>query len=109
LTGKFSLQFWLLLVVTITSVPLFVVYAEKNDLDNDGIPDDKDHCPHLPEDYLDEIDGCPSEHQIPHDSDSDGIDDNYDVEFQRKLLLLLLRMLSKQEISCLSGSKNYRR
>ncbi len=52
--GKFSLQFWLLLVVTITSVPLFAAYAEKNDLDNDGIPDDQDHCPHLPEDYLDE-------------------------------------------------------
>ncbi|MEE9563779.1 MAG: thrombospondin type 3 repeat-containing protein, partial [Nitrosopumilaceae archaeon] len=75
---KFSLQFWLLLVFTITSVPLFAAYAEESDLDNDGIPDNQDHCPNLPEDGLDEMDGCPSEHQVPHDSDSDGIDDHYD-------------------------------
>ena len=72
------LGFLLLLTSTIGIVP---VYSENGaaDRDNDGIPDNVDACPNLPEDFVDEIEGCPSEHEIYHDRDQDGIQDQDDL------------------------------
>lgn len=46
------------------------------DTDGDGIPDDIDACPEVPEDHKDPdpMDGCPA----PSDRDGDGIPDQYD-------------------------------
>jgi outer membrane protein OmpA-like peptidoglycan-associated protein len=46
------------------------------DSDHDGIPDDVDLCPSVPEDHLepDPNDGCP----VPADRDKDGIPDEFD-------------------------------
>jgi outer membrane protein OmpA-like peptidoglycan-associated protein len=46
------------------------------DTDGDGIPDDIDACPEVPEDHKDPdpMDGCPA----PADRDGDGIPDQYD-------------------------------
>jgi outer membrane protein OmpA-like peptidoglycan-associated protein len=46
------------------------------DSDHDGIPDDVDLCPTVPEDHLDPdpVDGCPK----PPDRDGDGIPDEFD-------------------------------
>jgi outer membrane protein OmpA-like peptidoglycan-associated protein len=46
------------------------------DTDGDGIPDDVDACPEVPEDHKDPDpnDGCPA----PSDRDGDGIPDQYD-------------------------------
>ena len=44
----------------------------KGDLDGDGVPDKKDHCPDLP--GLIELNGCP-------DSDGDGISDAIEAGF----------------------------
>ncbi len=54
---------FLLLVTILSSVSSFSAYGEENDLDGDGVPDERDHCPNLQEDYSGEIDGCPSEHK----------------------------------------------
>ena len=72
------LGFLLLLTSTIGLVP---VNAENgvSDKDGDNIPDNVDDCPHLPEDYEDAIEGCPSEHEIYHDKDLDGIEDHDDM------------------------------
>jgi outer membrane protein OmpA-like peptidoglycan-associated protein len=46
------------------------------DADHDGIPDDVDLCPSVPEDHLDPDpnDGCP----VPPDRDHDGVPDEFD-------------------------------
>jgi len=74
---EFLLGFLLLVTTTIGTIP---VYSQTgvSDVDNDGIPDNVDDCPNLPEDYEGDIDGCPSEHGIYHDSDQDGIPDSID-------------------------------
>ena len=50
--------------------------ARPKDTDGDGIPDDVDACPTVPEDHLepDPTDGCP----VSADRDGDGIPDNLD-------------------------------
>ncbi|HSB50870.1 MAG TPA: thrombospondin type 3 repeat-containing protein, partial [Nitrosopumilaceae archaeon] len=75
---KSSLKFWLLVVFTISSIPLYTAFGQTDDHDRDGVPNGEDFCPNLKEDYAGEIDGCPSEHNIPHDSDYDGIADHED-------------------------------
>jgi OOP family OmpA-OmpF porin len=47
-----------------------------NDRDNDGIPDDVDQCPDIPEDIdgFQDADGCPD-----YDNDNDGIPDSKDL------------------------------
>jgi hypothetical protein len=55
---------------------LAVTWAPRNhDRDGDGIPDDVDQCPDLPEDYdgFQDLDGCPD-----NDNDADGIPDKLD-------------------------------
>jgi hypothetical protein len=52
-------------------------WAPRNhDSDDDGVPDDKDECPDLPEDRdgIQDADGCPED-----DADSDGILDRDDA------------------------------
>ncbi|EPA04820.1 thrombospondin type 3 repeat-containing protein, partial [Candidatus Nitrosarchaeum limnium] len=49
------------------------------DNDHDGVPNDLDQCPHLKEDYLGVVDGCPSKFVPWYDVDSDGIPDDIDV------------------------------
>ena len=71
------LGFLLLVTTTVGTVPAYS-QAGISDVDNDGIPDNVDDCPHLPEDFEDAIDGCPSEHEIFHDQDQDGIEDHDD-------------------------------
>ncbi|MEX1151027.1 MAG: thrombospondin type 3 repeat-containing protein, partial [Nitrosopumilaceae archaeon] len=75
---KILLGFLLLLTTTIGSIP---AYSDNgvSDKDNDSIPDNVDYCPNLPEDFEDEVDGCPSEHEIYHDQDQDGIQDHDDL------------------------------
>src|SRR3989304_5857821 len=75
---KILLGFLLLLTTTIGSIP---AYSDNGvtDKDNDSIPDNVDYCPNLPEDFEDEVDGCPSEHEIYHDQDQDGIQDHDDL------------------------------
>ncbi len=53
------------------------------DTDGDGIPDEDDHCPLLPETFnmIVDRDGCPelqSDDSDTHDTDGDGIDDSID-------------------------------
>lgn len=52
------------------------IRSSMKDTDGDGIPDDIDACPEVPEDHRDPdpSDGCPA----PSDRDGDGIPDNYD-------------------------------
>lgn len=65
-------------------VPTFRVFAgvrfrpTAHDRDNDGIPDDEDQCPDVPEDRDGDrdTDGCPEEDL---DSDGDGVPDRYDL------------------------------
>jgi len=82
LREKFSLQFWLLLVFTITSAPLFVAYSSGTpDSDGDGIPDNLDSCPNQPETYngILDLDGCPDDYIPRIDSDQDGLPDAIDA------------------------------
>ena len=73
-----SLSFLLLLVTTLTSVPINPVFAV-DDLDNDGISDSLDACPNLHEDYEGALDGCPSNFVPWYDEDYDGIEDHIDL------------------------------
>jgi len=52
------------------------IHESLKDTDGDGIPDDIDACPEVPEDHKDPdpMDGCPA----PSDRDGDGIPDQYD-------------------------------
>jgi outer membrane protein OmpA-like peptidoglycan-associated protein len=52
------------------------IHESMKDSDGDGIPDDVDACPDVPEDHKDPDpnDGCPA----PADRDGDGIPDQYD-------------------------------
>src|SRR3970040_1594505 len=75
---EFLLGLLLLLTATIVNVPAYSANGPI-DRDNDGIPDNIDDCPNLPEDYLDALDGCPSQHEIFHDQDRDGIEDHDDL------------------------------
>jgi outer membrane protein OmpA-like peptidoglycan-associated protein len=52
------------------------IHESMKDTDGDGIPDDIDACPDVPEDHKDPDpnDGCPA----PADRDGDGIPDQYD-------------------------------
>lgn len=52
------------------------IHESMKDTDGDGIPDDVDACPEVPEDHKppDPMDGCPA----PADRDGDGIPDQYD-------------------------------
>src|SRR3970040_44737 len=78
---KILLGFLLLLTTTIGSIP---AYSDNGvtDKDNDSIPDNVDFCPNLPEDFEDEIDGCPDSaggvSQGAPDRDGDGIPDRID-------------------------------
>jgi len=76
---RYVFGFLMLVVSILSSVSSFSAYGEENDLDNDGVPNEQDRCPHLQEDYSGEIDGCPSEHKIFHDFDNDGIEDHDDL------------------------------
>ena len=68
---------FLFLLVSTLSIPISPVVAA-SDLDNDGILDDLDSCPNLPEDYVGEVDGCPSSTVNWSDLDNDGILDDLD-------------------------------
>ena len=74
---EFLLGLLLILTATIGTVPVYSANGPL-DKDRDGIPDNIDDCPNLPEDFEDMIDGCPSEHEIYHDQDQDGIEDHDD-------------------------------
>ena len=76
--GRGSIGFYLLLVATLTTIPLGSTYAQ-SDIDHDGIADSEDKCPNLQEDYLEELDGCPSNFVPWYDEDLDGIDDESDL------------------------------
>ena len=56
---KKILGFLLLLLATLTSIPVNPAFAT-HDLDRDGILDEIDSCPNLQEDNEGTIDGCPS-------------------------------------------------
>jgi len=79
---QFLLGFLFLLTSTIGMLPSSVYAIEAIDTDRDGIPDDLDQCPHLPEDYDPQygnnIDGCPADFVPWYDADSDGIQDHLD-------------------------------
>jgi len=75
---KQKLEFLILSLFIIVSLPIFFAYSDVNDNDSDGIPNDIDYCPHQKEDHIGTADGCPSVHKIQHDTDSDGILDNAD-------------------------------
>jgi len=67
------LPFLVLLLATLTSVPINYTFAVE-DLDNDGVEDSMDACPNLLEDYEGPIDGCPSNFVPWYDEDFDGIE-----------------------------------
>ena len=71
------LPFLLLLVTTLTSVPINPAFAA-DDLDKDGIDDAMDACPNLQEDYEGPEDGCPSNFVPWYDEDYDGVEDHID-------------------------------
>ena len=54
--------------------------AQGIDRDKDGIPDDTDDCPSLPEDIegIMDADGCPDLYLSTQDTDRDGVSDLYD-------------------------------
>jgi hypothetical protein len=54
------------------------VGQHENDADRDGIPDDVDKCPSIPENFngVDDQDGCPE--SAGGDRDGDGVPDNLD-------------------------------
>jgi OmpA-OmpF porin, OOP family len=64
-------------------VPIFRVFAgviyrpTAHDRDGDGVPDDRDECPDVPEDFdgFEDHDGCPEEDR---DTDQDGVPDKDD-------------------------------
>ncbi|KAF6249895.1 MAG: thrombospondin, partial [Nitrosopumilus sp. YT1] len=71
------MAFLFLIVFTLSTLILPVVAA--SDIDSDGIIDSLDLCPNLPEDFVGEIDGCPSSTVSWVDSDNDGIIDSLDL------------------------------
>ena len=74
----YILGFLLLLTSTIGMFPSGV-YAQTNDNDDDGVPNDVDQCLYLQEDYEGALDGCPSNFVPWYDEDYDGIEDHNDL------------------------------
>ena len=73
----YFVAFLVLLITTLTSIPLNPVSAT-HDLDRDGVPDEIDKCPNLQEDHEGSIEGCPSNFVPWYDEDYDGIEDHID-------------------------------
>ena len=73
---KYAIVFLFLLSSTL-SISISPILAA-SDIDNDGVLDNIDSCPRLQEDYLGDIDGCPSQNVVWLDTDSDAIPDDVD-------------------------------
>ncbi|MYB29462.1 MAG: thrombospondin, partial [Cenarchaeum sp. SB0663_bin_5] len=67
-----------ILILTIGMIPAYA--APVSDIDDDGIPNSEDQCPHIPEDYDGDVtDGCPSNFVPWYDADYDAIQDHLDL------------------------------
>ncbi|MBA0908476.1 MAG: thrombospondin type 3 repeat-containing protein, partial [Nitrosarchaeum sp.] len=79
---KYSILGLLLLIIFMGVFQGNAYGSQINDIDNDGVPNSIDHCPHLQEDYDPQfgnnVDGCPADFIPWHDSDFDAIPDHID-------------------------------